>query len=148
MTSPIKLDGFRFAHRLRVRWAEVDMQQIVFFGHYITYCDIAMAEYFRNLGYPYPEGLTSEGYDVYVVKTSCEYRGSAQYDDELDIHTRVSKLGRSSLHMQFDLRCGADALALGEIIYAFADLKRGQSVPLPDHIREAVRAFEPQDPQI
>jgi acyl-CoA thioesterase FadM len=26
---------FRFAERLRVRWAEVDMQKIVFNGHYL-----------------------------------------------------------------------------------------------------------------
>ncbi len=29
----MKRQDFRFAHRLRVRWVEVDMQQIVFNGH-------------------------------------------------------------------------------------------------------------------
>ncbi|MEZ5741972.1 MAG: 4-hydroxybenzoyl-CoA thioesterase, partial [Burkholderiaceae bacterium] len=28
---------FRFRHRLRVRWAESDMQGVVFNGHYLTY---------------------------------------------------------------------------------------------------------------
>ena len=33
---------FRFAHRMRVRWAEVDKQGIVFNGHYLMYFDVAM----------------------------------------------------------------------------------------------------------
>src|SRR5258708_7538828 len=42
--------------RLRVRWAEVDMQKIVFNGHYLTYIDTAVAEYWREIGLPYPQG--------------------------------------------------------------------------------------------
>ena len=41
---------------LRVRWAEVDMQKIVFNGHYLTYIDTAIAEYWREIGLPYPAG--------------------------------------------------------------------------------------------
>ena len=35
--------NFRCMHRLRVRWAEVDMQQIVFNAHYLLYIDYAMS---------------------------------------------------------------------------------------------------------
>ena len=31
----IQRSDFRMAHRLRVRWVEVDMQKIVFNGHYL-----------------------------------------------------------------------------------------------------------------
>src|SRR5690606_8973653 len=40
---------FRFSTPLRVRWAEVDPQSIVFNGHYLTYCDVGITEYFRAL---------------------------------------------------------------------------------------------------
>jgi YbgC/YbaW family acyl-CoA thioester hydrolase len=43
---------FVCAPRLRVRWAEVDMQKIVFNGHYLTYIDTAVAEYWREIGLP------------------------------------------------------------------------------------------------
>ena len=45
---------FVCAPTLRVRWAEVDMQKIVFNGHYLTYAN-----------------------DVYLRKASVEYLGSA-----------------------------------------------------------------------
>jgi acyl-CoA thioesterase FadM len=34
----MKRSEFRFAHALRVRWAEVDMQKVVFNGHYLMLC--------------------------------------------------------------------------------------------------------------
>ena len=37
-THPCRQD-FRFSHRLRVRWVEVDMQKIVFNAHYLMYFD-------------------------------------------------------------------------------------------------------------
>ena len=43
---------FSFFHPLRVRWAEADMQGIVFNGHYLTYFDVAFTEYFRAAGLP------------------------------------------------------------------------------------------------
>ena len=38
----------RFHYRMRVPWAEVDMQKIVFNAHYLMYLDTAMAEYWRH----------------------------------------------------------------------------------------------------
>jgi acyl-CoA thioester hydrolase len=61
---------FRFAHRLRVRWAEVDRQGIVFNGHYLTYFDVGITEYYRALGFPYPDGLAPHGTDLYVRKSA------------------------------------------------------------------------------
>ena len=50
MSNPPSRDAFSFFHPLRVRWAEVDPQSIVFNGHYLTYADVAITEYFRALG--------------------------------------------------------------------------------------------------
>lgn len=40
-------EKFPCTHTLRVRWSEVDMQKIVFNGHYLDYIDVAVAEYWR-----------------------------------------------------------------------------------------------------
>jgi hypothetical protein len=52
-----KKTDFRFFHRLRVRWAEVDMQKIVFNAHYLMYFDTAIADYWRALALPYEEAM-------------------------------------------------------------------------------------------
>jgi YbgC/YbaW family acyl-CoA thioester hydrolase len=45
----MKRSDFRFLHRLRVRWAEIDMQKIVFNGHYLTYLDTAVTAYWSKV---------------------------------------------------------------------------------------------------
>ena len=52
---------FRCVHRLRVRWAEVDMQKIVFNAHYLMYIDNAMSDYWRALALPYEASMLALG---------------------------------------------------------------------------------------
>ena len=56
---------FRCFHRLRVRWAEVDMQKIVFNAHYLLYIDTAMMDYWRALALPYEASMVALGGDIY-----------------------------------------------------------------------------------
>jgi len=72
---------YRFSVPLRVRWAEVDPQQVVFNGNYLTYFDVGMTEYFRELGFAYPGGLAAYDSDLYVVRSAIDYHGPATYDD-------------------------------------------------------------------
>lgn len=133
---------YPYSYRLRVRWTEVDLQGVVFFGHYITYFDLAMAEYFRAMGRPYPDGLVSSGGDLFVKKVDCEYFGSARYDEELDIGVRTARLGRTSLTLGVAVRRDGETLAAGEIVYVHADPESRQAVPLPDDLRDAIAEFE------
>lgn len=137
---------FRFSHRLRVRWAEVDRQGIVFNGHYLTYFDVGITEYWRAAGIPYPEGLVEHGSDLYVVKATVEYHRSALYDDEIDVCLRVARIGRSSLQFLVEIHRGDDHLISGELIYVNADPVTRTSAPVPEFLRAAIRALEGRDP--
>ncbi len=143
---------------LRVRWAEVDMQKIVFNGHYLTYIDTAIAEYWRAIGLAYPEGYVERyGNDVYLRKATLDYLGSARYDDLVSVCCRVARLGRSSMTFAFEIyRKGADAplatsadapLVTAELVYVNADPATMKSAPLPDELRRRVIGFERVAPQ-
>ena len=105
---------FTLVHTLRVRWAEVDRQDVVFNGHYFLYFDVAVAEYWRAIGFDYPRDIVEHGTDIYAVKASAEYHGSATYEDLLDIGCRVARIGRSSIRLpvnhQISSRWRADHL--------------------------------------
>jgi acyl-CoA thioester hydrolase len=137
---------FAFSHRLRVRWSEVDRQDIVFNGHYLTYFDLGMTEYLRAMGFPYPTGLLEAGSDLFVVKATVEYKASARYDEEIDIHCRVARIGRSSIQFLFEIYRGDDVLVTGENIYVNADPQTKQSAPVPEVLREAIKRFEKLEP--
>lgn len=133
---------FRFRYNLRVRWAEVDRQGIVFNGHYLTYFDVGITEYWRAIGYPYPDALLAAGSDTFVVKASIEYHAPAHYDDVLDVLVRVGRLGRTSLQFLLEIRRSGEHLISGEVIYVMADPQTRKPSPVPDFLRDAISRYE------
>ena len=140
-------DEFTFSHSLRVRWAEVDRQGIVFNGHYLMYFDVGITEYWRALGYPYPDGLLQHGTDLYVKKASIEYHASAQYDDVLNVMVRVARIGRSSLQFLLEIHRGAEHLISGEVLYVNADPTTRKSQSVPEFLRQAIGNLERVPPE-
>ena len=136
--------------RLRVRWAEVDMQKIVFNGHYLTYIDTAIAEYWREIGLPYPQGYVERfASDVYLRKATLEYLGPARYDDELAVCCRVARLGRSSMTFNSEIYRADEPqpLVTAELVYVNADPATMKAAPLPEDLRSRVRVYEKLAPQ-
>lgn len=145
--APLRKD-FRFAERHRVRWAEVDMQAIVFNGHYLTYFDTAVAGYFRALALPYHETMRELEGDLYVRKATLEYEGSARYDEALDTGIRCVRIGNSSILLQAAVFRGEQRLVHGELVYVFADPATQTSQPVPVALREWLEAFERGEPMV
>jgi acyl-CoA thioester hydrolase len=140
---------FVCAHRLRVRWAEVDMQKIVFNAHYLTYIDTAVAEYWREIGLPYPD-VYVERYanDLFLRKATVEYLGSARYDDVLNVYGRVARLGRTSMTFHFEIHkenernSDGQPLVTAELVYVNADPATMMAAPLPEELRTRIIGYE------
>ncbi len=144
----MKRQDFRFFHRLRVRWVEVDMQQIVFNGHYLMYFDTAFADYWRALAVPYYEAMHQLGGDLYVKKASVEYHASARYDDQLDVGLTCTRIGNSSIVFTGGIFRGDELLITGELIYVFADPATQTSRPVPQALRDLLSSFEAGEPMV
>jgi YbgC/YbaW family acyl-CoA thioester hydrolase len=138
----LRRQDFRFLHRLRVRWVEVDMQHIVFNGHYLMYVDTAMGDFWRSLALPYQDAMALLGGDTFVKKATLEYHASARYDDVLHIGLRCSKIGNSSIVMEARIFRADQLLVSGELLYVFADPATQTSRPVPQLLRDAFAAQE------
>lgn len=135
---------FRFFHRLRVRYSEVDWQGIVFNAHYLTYIDVAVTEYFRNIGVDYKR-LAQEGkMDMALVKTTLEFKSSAMFDEELEIGTRISHIGNTSYSVEFEIyKTGLEDLVLrAQTIYVNYNTLKRRADRVPDFFRSLVQTFE------
>lgn len=133
---------FAFTYPLRVRWAEVDAQGIVFNGHYLTYFDVGVTEYWRAAGLHYPGDFTSPDTDLFLVKATVTYHAPAHFDDLLDICVRCTRLGRSSMTYALAIYCQDTHLTEGELIYVCANPQTRTAQPLPKTIRERLSRFE------
>ncbi len=139
---------FRFLDRLRVRWAEVDMQKIVFNGHYLMYFDTAVAGYWRALALPYHDTMERLQGDLYVRKATLEYEGSARYDEQLEVGIRCARIGKSSLVFGAAVFRGERRLVHGDLVYVFADPATQTSRPVPVALREVLDGFEAGAPMV
>lgn len=137
---------FRLNHRLRVRWAEVDPQGIVFNAHYLTYFDTAMTEYWRAVGLPYATLVERFKGDLFVRKTTLEYQGSARFDDLITVSAHCERIGNSSLTFVFAIARQDSLLVEGELVYVFADATERLPQSVPDELRELLNAFEAGKP--
>jgi YbgC/YbaW family acyl-CoA thioester hydrolase len=140
--------NFRFSHKLRVRWAEVDMQKIVFNAHYLMYCDTAITDYWRTLALPYEEAMAKFGGDLFVKKASLEYYGSARCDDQLEIALKCSRLGSSSMGFTGAIFRGDELLVTADIVYVFADAASRRPRAVPEGLRKVLEDFEAGRPVV
>jgi acyl-CoA thioester hydrolase len=70
-----------FKTSLRVRYAETDAAEVVYYGSFFLYLEVGRIEMYRELGLPYR-------WDIPIVDTYCKYLAPVYFDDLLEVHTR------------------------------------------------------------
>jgi acyl-CoA thioester hydrolase len=125
---------FRFG--LRVRYAEVDFQGIVYFAHYATYFDVAIHEFFRSLPYDYTAIRRSTGTDFNIVRCVVEYRRPLRFDEVFEVEVKLGRIGRTSLTFTPAIWVAGEAepRATGEVVWVHADQTSMRAAPLPEEL--------------
>ena len=137
-----EISGRTFEVRDRVRWSDVDIAGIIYFGAYVRFVELAETELFRELGFPFAKVF--EQLDIWLprVHLDFDFRRPARMDDELIVRTRVAKLGNSSITLKIGVHDAAtDALdASCTLIVATVDRGKMKSRPIPRELREKLKA--------
>lgn len=141
-------DAYTLRHPMRVRWAEVDMQRVVFNGNYLTYFDTAVAEYWRAITARTGRDYLEDYMHLYAVRAALDFHASAHYDELIEVGCRLARLGRSSMTLAFGIWRDDSLLVSGEIVYVHVAAEEKKSAPIPDYLREAMLAFERTPPEV
>jgi acyl-CoA thioester hydrolase len=133
----------RFRHRLRVRWSECDLQGVVFYPNYLAYLDHAMTELWREAIGPYGDMIPEHGVDMVVAEVGLRYRGSARFDDELEIGASVMRLGETSVSTRFTIERVGDGALLTEadLRHVFVDPESFGKRAMPDRVRACLERY-------
>ena len=149
-------DGFRLITPLRVRYAECDLQGIVFNAHYMAFADIGLTEYMRALvaaDRPRDEGdmlatfTRHFGGDNWVRHADVDFRAPAKADDLLDIAVRITRFGRTSYALLVHILRGDELLNVVKLTYVWFDPATEQVSPVSAKFIEAVSTFEQITPE-
>jgi len=131
---------FKFAHRIRVRYSEIDAQAVVFNARYLDYADLGVAEYFRALGVPVAPGADTP--EFHVARAMVDYKAPIKVDEEIDVCVRVARIGRTSMVLVLELhglKTGGDDLrGVIELVYVHVDLASHRPAPVPAWVIERI----------
>lgn len=128
-------DRASFVLPLRVRYVEVDVQGVVFHGHYLTYFDLAITEFLRARGVADPSAPNREGADFHVVRTEVNYRRPLLLDQAFKVCCAVEHLGRSSVTFALTLEREGETLSDGKVVWVYTDQTTRKAVPLSPQLR-------------
>ncbi len=124
----------------RVCYADTDCMGRVYYANYFVFFERARTDMLRALGFPY-SGLEAEGCFLPVRGCHARYWGYARYDDELELHTWVSRLRRATITFVTGVRRKDEqqVLVQGTVELACVSAE-GKPAPLPVAV---ARALEP-----
>ncbi len=127
-----------FTYSERVRFRDVDLQHIVYYGKYLEYIDNAFYEYLRHLGFDTGSLTSQHGFDTSVVRLEIDYQAPARFDEVLRIGVLVTRLGRSSIHVRYDVKNEAGDVCRARVVMVNYDAETARARPIPDPIRTAI----------
>ena len=128
--------------QIRVRYAETDQMNVVYYGNYAQYFEVARAESIRKLGFTYKE-MEALGVIMPVVEMQTKYLRPAHYDDLLNIKTILRELPvdhRISFeHEVYNQE--KKLLTLGKVILYFVRMGSFEKSSMPQNLRSVLEPY-------
>jgi acyl-CoA thioester hydrolase len=123
----------------RVPYADTDMMGIVYYANYLALFERGRNELMRECGYTYKQ-CEEEGFGLPVIHAEVDYRGSAKYDDLLEITAFVSAVKGVRVEISCEIRRKGEEniLVRGFTRHAFVDLKTFRPCALTEKFNKAL----------
>jgi acyl-CoA thioester hydrolase len=130
----------------RVRWSDVDKMAIIRYDAYVRFFELGEMELFRAAGFPFR--VFAERADVTFPRRVLhqDYVSPCVLDELLEVRTRVSRLGTTSLTLAYDIRGDGGAVrATGYMVLVCVDPASFRTRPIPDDLRAGLARFLIED---
>jgi acyl-CoA thioester hydrolase len=122
-----------------VRYAETDRMGVAHHSSYLLWFELARTGLLREAGHAYRD-LEDRGVRLPVLEYGCKFLKSADYDDALQIETRVRDVRSRTITFDYLVRRDNQLLAEGFTHHACVD--GNQKVRrFPDEVIAAIRPF-------
>lgn len=117
----------------RVPYADTDMMGVVYYANYLVIFERARNELMRAMGYTYKQ-CEADGFMLPVIHAELDYRGSAKYDDLLEVRAYVKTMKGVRIEIACEIRRkGEEALLVsGFTRHAFVSTKTFRPVAPPE----------------
>lgn len=119
---------------IAVRYCETDAMGFLHHSNYLNYFELGRMELFRAQGGSYRRMEELEMYMV-VVKFEIHYRKPARYDDQLVLHTEITRTTAARIEHRYELKRKSELLCDASSTVACVD-GTGQAQRIPENLAE------------
>lgn len=136
------MPDFNFYHPIEVRYGDLDPQAHLNNAKYLTYMEQARILYVKHLGLW--DGGSFMDIGIILAKVEITFQAPVLFGQQVRVGMRTTRLGTKSMEMEYileDTKTG-QALATGSSVQVAYDYRGGQSIPIPDSWRQAIKDFE------
>lgn len=142
-----ELKGLEFNHKVKIqkRFNDVDMLGHVNNAVQLTYFDYGKIEYMNAVKFNFPE---ENGDFIVNVNVNVDFLEQVFFDDELEVWTKIFKIGHKSLKMiqvLTDTKTG-HIKTVGRTVMCGFNLKEQKSIEIRDEWKEKVYHYEQYRP--
>ncbi len=134
-----------FVERIRVRYNECDMQNVVFNANYFMYADDAVAQWMRHavneMNGVSPEQLvqwSDLGFDFMLKTTTATWHKGATYGDVIEATCTATRWGNTSFDVSVSMTVKAQPIFDCVITYVSVTPGTHTPVAVPEQIRSAL----------
>jgi len=133
------MDNTEYSHvtEIAVRYRDIDLMGWSHNSVFLVYVEEAKIKYFQEV-----LGVEVEDVDGAIVHQEINYKKPVSYEDTVVVKQRVTKIGESSLTIQFRLETNNDLAAEGKVVHTFLD-ERKEPEQIPEEWADNIRKFEP-----
>lgn len=133
--------------QIRVRYAETDQMNVVYYGNYAQYFEVARVESFRKIGFVYKE-MEAAGIIMPVVEMNTKFLRPAHYDDLLTIRTILRELpvDHRVVFEQEVYNQEKKLLTLGKVTLYFVKIGTFEKTHIPSHLKEVLSKYFVEEP--
>lgn len=128
--------------KIRVRYAETDQMNVVYYGNYAQYFEVGRVESIRDLGFSYKE-MEDVGVIMPVVEFTAKFVRPARYDDLLTIRTTVKDwpVDHRIEFLQEVYNEKGKLLTTGKVLLYFLKAATMEKTIMPEQLAEKLRPF-------
>jgi acyl-CoA thioester hydrolase len=114
---------------LRVYYEDTDFSGNVYHANYLKYCERARSGYLRDVGVD-QTAMFAEGTAFVVRRMDCEFLRPANFDDVLDVETRLVEMSGARFELAQAVKRGDETLFSAAVTVALID-KQGRPKRMP-----------------
>jgi 4-hydroxybenzoyl-CoA thioesterase len=133
----------RFVRRERIRFAHCDPAGIVFYPQFFVLFNGLVEDWVGEaLGVPFATLIGERRIGLPTVGLQCDFKAVCRMGDELELALSVTRVGRSSIGLQFEGKVGGTPCVAATSTLVTTDLDTHRPIPVPDDLRRALQAFQ------